>query len=72
MESFSAIVKKELSRFPVRKKCCAQAECYGALLLGSAFRAGELRIVTSHAAFAARLPALFAEGFSIQAASIVS
>ncbi|MCL2003882.1 MAG: DNA-binding protein WhiA [Oscillospiraceae bacterium] len=57
--SFSAAVKGELSRIPVGRGCCAGAECYGVLLLGNTFRAGEIRILTSHAAFAERLPLLF-------------
>ena len=63
MPSFSATVKQELCRVPIKRPCCAQAECYGALLLGNTFRAEELRILTSHTAFAERLLPLFEAAF---------
>lgn len=68
MESFSARVKREMCRAPVAHGCCAIAESYGALLLGSAFRTSELRIVTSHEAYALRLPLLFEAAFGFRPA----
>ncbi|MDR0326244.1 MAG: DNA-binding protein WhiA [Oscillospiraceae bacterium] len=65
MPSFSATVKRELCRAPIKRSCCAQSECYGALLLGNTFRAEGLRVLTSHTAFAERLPPLFAAAFGI-------
>lgn len=67
MTSFSANVKSELCRAEIKRVCCAQAECYGALLLGNTFRAGELRILTSHDAYAERLPDLFECAFGFRA-----
>jgi DNA-binding protein WhiA len=52
-----------MCRVPLSRRCCTQAESYGALLLGSDFRAEGLRIVTSHEAYARRLPALFQTAF---------
>jgi hypothetical protein len=66
MPSFSATVKKELCRVPPDRLCCAGAECYGAFLLGNTFRADEIRIITSHAAFAGRLPFLTEKAFGLR------
>ena len=66
MESFSARVKSELCRTPAGDICCVQSECYGILLLGSVFSAGELRILTSHAAFAERIGDLMQAGFGFR------
>jgi hypothetical protein len=66
MESFSARVKTELCRSPYTRVCCAQAESYGALLLGSVFNASEIRILTSHGAFAERLQPLFEKAFGFR------
>lgn len=63
--SFSSDAKAELCRLPLSRKCCAQAECYGALLCANRFGGGEARIVTESEAFAARLPALFRKAFHI-------
>lgn len=66
MESFSAKTKRELCRAPISRACCAAAECYGALLLGNTFTGRALRIVTTHRAFAERLPPLFREAFGLE------
>ncbi len=63
--SFSADVKEELCRVPLGKKCCAQAEAYGALLFCNHFSAGQIRIVTENAALSLRLPQLFWRAFRI-------
>ena len=63
--SFSGDVKQELCRAPLSRRCCAQAEAYGVLLYANTFSAGEARIVTEHAAFAKRLPALFKKAFRL-------
>lgn len=65
MESFSARTKRELCRAPMARSCCAAAESYGALLLGNMFTGRELRIVTTHSAYAARLEALFPKAFGV-------
>jgi hypothetical protein len=66
MESFSTKVKNELCRAPAVPVCCAQSECYGVLLLGNIFSAGELRVLTSHARMAGRLPGLFEAAFGFR------
>ena len=63
--SFSAEVKTELCRAPLSRRCCAQAEAYGALLYCNTFRGDEVRIVTENGAFAQRLPALFKKAFKL-------
>ena len=63
--SFSSDAKRELCRIPISRKCCAQAECYGALLYANRFDRGEARIVTESPDFAARLPLLFKKAFHI-------
>ena len=63
--SFSAEVKTELCRAPRSRRCCAQAEAYGALLYCNTFRGDEVRIVTENGAFAQRLPALFKKAFKL-------
>ena len=63
--SFSSNAKKELCRVPVNRRCCAQAECYGALLYANRFDGGEARVVTESADFAARLPVLFRRAFHL-------
>lgn len=64
--SFSAEVKKELCRAPMTRRCCALAESCGVLLYAGAFHAGEARVVTESAEFAARLPRLFQKAFSVR------
>jgi hypothetical protein len=66
MISFSAAVKTELCRGAAGNPCCAAAECYGAFLLGNTFRAREIKILTSHAAFAVRLPGLTETAFGFR------
>ena len=63
--TFSERVKNELCRAPLNRRCCAQAEAYGVLLCCNTFTAGEIRVVTENAAFAARLPALFKKAFRL-------
>jgi hypothetical protein len=63
MESFSARVKSELCRVSDGDICCVRSECYGILLLGNVFSAGELRVLTSHAAFAERIGELMRAAF---------
>lgn len=64
--SFSASVKTELCRTTTNRKCCALAECYGILLYCNAFRKEQIRIVTEHAEFAARIPRIFKRAFSLE------
>ena len=63
--SFAGDVKVELCRAPLNRKCCAQAEAYGALLYCNTFHAGEARIVTENEAFSQRLPMLFKKAFRL-------
>ena len=43
--SFSALVKAELCRAPLNRRCCAQAEAYGVLLYCNTFRGDEIILV---------------------------
>ena len=63
--SFAADVKTELCRAPLSRKCCAQAEAYGALLYCNTFHSREARLVTENGAFAQRLPVLFKKAFHL-------
>ena len=63
--SFSSEVKNEICRDDLPKKCCAVAEAYGVLLYANAFSLRQIRIMTSHDAFAARLPRLFRRAFGV-------
>ena len=63
--SFSVDVKTELCRPPINRRCCAQAEAYGALLYCNTFHAAHARIVTENEAFAQRLPPLFKRAFKL-------
>jgi len=63
--SFSSDAKGELCRVPVARRCCAQAECYGALLYANRFDAGEAKLVTESEEFAARLVFLFKKAFHV-------
>lgn len=63
--SFSSETKAELCREPLQRRCCALAEAYGVLLYCNLFTAGEIRIVTSSAEFAQRLPKLFKKAFNL-------
>lgn len=64
--SFSSEAKNELCRAGVHRLCCARAEAYGVLLYCNVFTPHEVRIVTEHAGFAARLPKLFHRAFGVQ------
>jgi len=64
--SFSSDVKQELCRQPVRKRCCAVAECYGALMYCNTFRPNEIKFVTASHEFAVRLPKLFRKAFDLE------
>ncbi|MDR1131093.1 MAG: DNA-binding protein WhiA [Oscillospiraceae bacterium] len=61
--SFSSDTKAELCREPLSRRCCAVAEVYGTLLFCNMFTADEIRIVTSSAELAERLPRLFRKAF---------
>lgn len=61
--SFSSDTKAELCGQPLLKRCCAIAEAYGILLYCNMFSSGEIRIVTSSAELAERLPRLFKKAF---------
>ena len=63
--SFAADVKTELCRAGLNRRCCAQAEAYGALLYCNTFSRSEVRLVTENDAFAQRLPALFKKAFKL-------
>ncbi|MGM9662406.1 MAG: DNA-binding protein WhiA [Oscillospiraceae bacterium] len=63
--SFSSEAKAELCRGQLGHLCCARAEAYGVLLYCNVFTADEVRVVTEHPAFAARLPRLFARAFGV-------
>ena len=63
--SFAGDVKTELCRAPLSRRCCAQAEAYGALLYCNTFTAAEARVVTENEAFAQRLPTLLKKGFHL-------
>jgi hypothetical protein len=66
--SFTQTVKNELCRTPVGKPCCAVAEAYGILLFAGVFARMEIRVSTSHADFAKRLPGLFQAAFNVHIA----
>lgn len=63
--SFSSEAKNELCRAPVHHLCCARAEAYGVLMYCNVFTPLEVRIVTEHPGFAARLPKLFHRAFGV-------
>ena len=63
--SFSSEAKNELCRVALHHQCCARAEAYGVLLYCNVFSAHEIRIMTEHEGFAARLPKLFYKAFGI-------
>ena len=63
--SFSSRAKAELCRVPIKRRCCAVAEAYGALLYCSVFSTREIRIVTANDDFAERLPRLFRRAFNL-------
>ena len=63
--SFASQAKAELCRVKRARKCCAVAECYGALLYCNSFTPREIRIITSSAEFAGLLPRLFRRAFGV-------
>lgn len=63
--SFSSEAKNELCRTAVHRLCCARAEAYGVLLYCNVFTPNEIRIMTEHPLFAARLPRLFHRAFGV-------
>lgn len=64
--SFSSDVKGELCRHAVGKRCCAVAECYGALMYCNTFRSNEIKFVTASREFTSRLPKLFKKAFNLE------
>ncbi len=64
--AFSAEVKQELCRQPLRRRCCAQAEAYGVLLYANTFHSRQARIITESAALKERLPKLFYRAFKLE------
>ena len=63
--SFSAKAKEEICKRPLGKKCCALAESYGVFLYGNTFSTREIKIITEHQAFGARLSALVQRAFGL-------
>ena len=63
--SFSSDAKSELCKDFINKKCCALAEASGVLLFCNTVNPEQIRIVTESAAFAERLPRLFAIAFHV-------
>ena len=63
--SFAGDVKSELCRAAASRRCCALAECYGALLYCNTFTGDEVRIITESQPFAQRLPLLFRKAFRL-------
>ena len=61
--SFSFDAKEEICRQKLDRRCCAVAESCGVLLYCHTFSPELIRISTSHASFAARLPKLFRKVF---------
>ena len=61
--SFSSTVKEEICRQKLDRRCCAIAESCGVLLYCHTFSPDVIRISTSNALFAARLPKLFRKAF---------
>jgi DNA-binding protein WhiA len=56
--TFSARVKNEMCRVPVKLNCCAAAELYGVFLFSNTFNENEIRIITEHETFSTRIQAL--------------
>ncbi len=63
--AFSAEVKQELCRQPLRRRCCARAEAYGVLLYANTFHSRQARIITESPALKERLPRLFYRAFRL-------
>lgn len=64
--SFSSDVKSELCKHTAAKRCCAAAECYGALMYCNTFLPNEIKFVTASREFASRLPKLFKKAFNLE------
>ena len=64
--SFSSDVKGELCKHGIGKRCCAVAECYGALMYCNTFLPNEIKFVTASREFASRLPKLFKKAFNLE------
>jgi len=56
--TFSSAVKSELCKLPLKGRCCALAELYGAFLYGNTFSPRAVKIITESRGFGARLSAL--------------
>jgi len=63
--AFSAEVKEELSRQPIRCRDCAQAEAYGILLFCNTFHSRQAKIITESHGLKERLPKLFYRAFKL-------
>lgn len=63
--SFSAAAKAEICRSFPKKRCCAQAECFGILLFGNSFSSEGIKIITESREFAHILPKLFKKAFDV-------
>ena len=63
--SFSFDAKEEICRQKLERRCCAVAESCGVLLYCHTFSSELIRISTSNAPFAARLPKLFRKAFGL-------
>ena len=64
--SFSSDVKGELCKHGIGKRCCAVAECYGALMYCNTFLPNEIKFVTASREFTSRLPKLFKKAFGLE------
>ena len=64
--SFSSDVKGELCKHGIGKRCCAVAECYGALMYCNTFLPNEIKFVTASREFSSRLPKLFKKAFNLE------
>ena len=63
--SFSFDAKEEICRQKLERRCCAVAESCGVLLYCHTFSSELIRISTSNAPFAVRLPKLFRKAFGL-------
>jgi len=62
--TFSAKVKNDLCRVPIREDHSAAAELYGVFLFANTFSFDGIRIVTEHEAFSRRIKALLKRVFN--------
>ena len=70
--SFSQSVKAELCAHRPERKCCALAESYGLLLFCRSFTEKEIKLQTSSAELASRVPLLFRRAFGVEPDSVSS